>query len=253
MIQSLKQDLGKTGLEVSDHSFPVIEVQSKQHYTLTNILGRFQPQNPNRIILATHWDTRLWAEEDQDSTRHNIPITRANDGTSGVAVLIEMARIIQKNKKDFEHIGIDFILFDGEEFGRPKSDQYCKGSRFFVKNIAAFYPQALPKAVIVIDMVGDRDLSFPPEKSSFTRAPHLTKRVWREAYRLNAPAFKVNTLGPWIIDDHTPFQEMKIPSLLLIDYQYPHWHTHQDTLDRCSPTSLQQVGRVLLSTLLHFK
>ena len=253
VIQSIKQDLSRKGIEVSDHSFPVVESQSKQTYTLTNIIGRFQPQKPQRMILATHWDTRLWAEEDADPKRHNQPITGANDGTSGLAVLLEMARIISKNPADFEHIGIDFIFFDGEEFGRPKSDQYCKGSRFFVKNLAAFYPQAPPLAVIVIDMVGDQDLAFPPERSSFSHAPQLTKRVWKEAYRLNASAFQVNKMGPWIVDDHTPFQEIKIPALLLIDYQYPHWHTHQDTIEKCSPTSLQQVGRVLLSTLLHFK
>jgi Zn-dependent M28 family amino/carboxypeptidase len=253
VIQSLKIDLSQTGFEVSSHQFPVVEAQSKKKYTLTNIIGRFNPQNPQRVILATHWDTRLWAEEDADSTKHDQPITGANDGTSGLAVLLEMARVISKNQADFEHIGIDIIFFDGEEFGRPKSDQYCKGSRFFVKNLAAFYPQAPPQAVIVIDMVGDRDLTFPPERSSFTHAPQLTKRVWKEAYRLKAPAFKVNQMGPWIVDDHTPFQEIKIPALLLIDYQYPHWHTHQDTLDRCSPDSLHQVGQVLLSSLLHFK
>ena len=253
VIKAMQDDLVQAGLDVSIQPFQVQENQSKKTYTLTNLIGRFNPHLPQRIILATHWDTRLWAEEDADPQRHNHPITGANDGTSGLAVLLEMAKTIKQNSKAFEHIGIDFILFDGEEFGRPGSNQYCKGSRFFVKNLAALYPQLSPLAVIVIDMVGDRNLNFPPERSSLTHAPQLTQRVWREAHRLQVDAFKTRKVGPWIIDDHTPFQELKIPALLLIDYDYPHWHTHQDTLEKCSPQSLQKVGHVLLSTLLHFK
>jgi hypothetical protein len=224
------------------------EQGSGETYELTNIIARLHPERPLRVLLGTHWDTRLWAEEDPSPEAQNQPITGANDGTSGLAVLLELSRLAQR--APLEHIGVDVVFFDGEEFGRPKSDAYCKGSRRFAAQLSRWYPNPQRLlAVFVLDMVGDADLSLPPERSSATRARSLTQLVWSVARSHGAEAFVSDKLGPWIIDDHTPFQELNIPSLLLIDYDYPHWHTQRDTLDKCSPQSLEQVGRVMWSTL----
>ena len=243
VIQKMKNQLQQTGVNVQLQALEALEPVSHKKYTLHNIIARLHPQREKRIILGTHWDTRLWAEEDQKEALRNQPITGANDGTSGLAVIFELA--LQLQKDPLKNIGIDLILFDGEEFGRPGSQNYCKGSEYFMKNIQSFYPNKNPIAVFIIDMVGRIGTQFKPERSSFTHARSLTQLVWREASHLQLPTFKTNAMGPWIVDDHTPFQKAKIPSILLIDYQDKHWHTHQDVLQYCSADSLTQVGRVL--------
>ena len=248
IIESLVQAFRSLGWNTDTQTFKVTETVSKVEYQLTNIIARITPNASRRILIGTHWDTRLWAEEDQNITLRNHPIPGANDGTSGLAVILELARVIKSMAQTMPDFGVDLVLFDGEEFGRPGSDAYCQGSKHFVAHLDQYY-QTEPEAVIIIDMVGDRTLTLPPEKSSFQRARGLTQLVWREAARLNATAFTIRRFGPWIVDDHTPFQKKGIPALLLIDYEYPEWHTHQDTPEKCSAESLAQVGTVLLSTI----
>ena len=243
IIQKMTEELRNAGCQVQQQSLAAVEPVSQKKYTLHNIIGRLHPERQKRIILGTHWDTRLWAEEDQDPQRRNQPITGANDGTSGLAVIFELA--LQLQQDPLQNLGIDFVLFDGEEFGRPQSNNYCQGSRYFVKHLQKFYPHKNPQAVFIIDMVGRMNTHFAPERSSFTYARSLTQLMWREADRMQLPAFKAKTMGPWITDDHSPFQKQKIPALLLIDYNDKHWHTHQDTLPYCSADSLTQVGRAL--------
>lgn len=243
VIQSMSQELMNAHCQVSTQSLEVQESVSQKKYTLYNIIGRMHPEREKRIILGSHWDTRLWAEEDSHQDLRNNPINGANDGTSGLAVIFELA--LQLQKDPLQNIGIDFILFDGEEFGRPGSQNYCQGSEYFAKHLEKFYPKKNPMAVFIIDMVGRIGTQFAPEKSSFMRSRSLTQVLWREADRLKLPAFKVKNMGPWIIDDHSPFQKKNIPALLLIDYNDRHWHTHQDTLHYCSADSLTQVGRAL--------
>ena len=254
-IQALVNHLEAAGGAVSLQRFTQREPQSKVDYQLTNVIARFNPEISARVILGSHWDTRLWAEEDADIMKRQMPITGANDGSSGVAVLFEIARQIQALK--LQGLGVDIVLFDGEEFGRPGSQDYCAGSRYFARNLQHYYPKEQPRGVVVIDMVGDRELTFPPEQSSVAKARALTTLIWREGVRLSAPAFIAGLRRPqrggprsrWIVDDHTPFQELGIPAVLIIDLDYAQWHTHQDTLDRVSAASLKQTGDVLLASL----
>lgn len=253
-IQWLANQFKALGAELSLQRLQKLESRSKVTYNLTNIIARFNPQAQKRVILGSHWDTRLWAEEDHQAELKEKPITGANDGSSGIAVLIELARLLPHLKLD--QIGVDFVLFDGEEFGRPGSNDYCAGSRYFAKELKSYYPLEKPLAVIVIDMVGDQDLAFPPEQSSVKYARNLTTLIWREAIRLKLPAFKrglergsVHAKSLWIVDDHSPFQKLGIPSTLIIDLNYPHWHTHQDTMDKISPQSLKQTGLALAASL----
>jgi Zn-dependent M28 family amino/carboxypeptidase len=157
------------------------------------------------------------------------------------------------------NIGVDIVFFDGEEFGRPGSQDYCAGSKYFAAHLSSSYPESPPVAVIILDMVGDADLSFPPERSSAVKARALTSLIWSEGVRLGLPAF-INGLGRelgpkpppisrWIVDDHSPFQALNIPATLIIDLDYPYWHTHQDTLDKVSASSLKQTGDVLVASL----
>lgn len=252
IIKQLREELSATvdqstvSIQSTVDHFTAIDRPTAQSYELANIIVRLHPERTQRVLLGTHWDTRLWAEEDPDPTRRDQPITGANDGTSGLAVLFELSRLAQVTP--LNNLGIDLVLFDGEEFGRPKSDDYCQGSKHFASNLSRWYRQP-PLAVFVLDMVGDRELTLPPERSSLTRARALTQMVYNVAQSLGSTAFTMQHLGPWIVDDHTPFQALGIPALLLIDYDYAAWHTHQDTIDRCSPESLEQVGRVIWETL----
>lgn len=254
IIEWLAQQLKTHGAQIELQSFEQLEVKSGTTYPLTNIIARFNPERSQRVILGSHWDTRLWAEEDHNQDQQHLPITGANDGSSGVAVLLEIAT--QYKQSNLQNIGLDLVLFDGEEFGRPGSNDYCVGSKYFTRQLKSYYPTQKPIAVIVIDMVGDRDLAFPPEQSSVKYARSLTTLIWREAIKLNLEAFKrglergsPHARSQWIIDDHSPFQELGIPSVLIIDLNYPHWHTHQDQLDKVSAKSLAQAGRALQASL----
>jgi glutaminyl-peptide cyclotransferase len=222
--------------------FEVLEHISGQYYTLENQICRIQPQNKNRIILGTHFDTRMWAEESAVSSLQNTPIVGANDGTSGVAVLAALSHLLAIYTLD---VGIDIVLFDGEEFGRPKTGGYCQGSRYMATHIDELYPnKEYPKNVVVLDMVGDKDLQIQWEKTSQRRYPDLHKELWMIGSNIDATIFIDGTYGS-IIDDHSPFSDLGIPSALVIDFDYSYWHTHQDTLDKCSKKSLQIVGDVI--------
>ena len=258
-IKKLTEQFKQAGMmQTQLQQFTQEESKSKQSYHLTNIIARLYPERPIRVILGSHWDTRLWAEEDHDPSRHNHPISGANDGSSGLAVLLEVAQ--QLKSLNLLNIGVDIVFFDGEEFGRPGSNNYCVGSKYFTAHIKEFYPQRLPLSVIIIDMVGDKDLAFPPEASSVRKSLTLTRLIWSEALRLKLPAFMLGLgqgLPPgkfapksrWIVDDHSPFHDLNIPATLIIDLDYPHWHTHQDTMDKVSAQSLKQTGLAILASL----
>ena len=227
-------------------TFRVEEPVSGVTYELKNHICRFQPQLMNRVLLGTHYDTRMWAEESVSKNDKNIPIVGANDGSSGVAVLAALSHIIAITNLN---IGIDIVLFDGEEFGRPEIGGYCQGSRYMASHLDEIYPnQNYPLALVVLDMIGDRDLQIRPESTSLAKHPDLYNQIWDIGRNLDEHVFSKGNYGA-IIDDHSPFLELGIPSVLLIDFDYPYWHTQQDTLDKCSQKSLQIVGDVLWNWL----
>lgn len=234
--------------DVRQQRFTAREPVSGREYELTNLIGRRNPAARPRLLLGSHYDTRLWAEEDPDAARRGEPIQGANDGTSGVAVLLELLRVVSA-KPALRELGIDVVLFDGEEFGRPGSRDYCKGSIHFVRNLRETYPASPPAAAIVIDMVGDRDLRIRRERSS--NAPlsrWLTDEIWRHG-KLAASGVFVDELDGPIIDDQSPFHAVGIPAVLVIDLDYPYWHTQRDSLDKISAQSLAAVGGTLEAAL----
>jgi hypothetical protein len=145
-------------------------------------------------------------------------------------------------------MGVDYVLFDGEEYGRPGNDDYCRGSRFFAQHVSEVYPAELPEAAIVLDMVGDSDLEIKKESISMQGAGWLLRLVWAVAKERGEDAFRPDEIIS-IYDDHGPLLEVGIPAILLIDFDYPYWHTHGDTVDRCSAESLARVGNVVLASV----
>jgi hypothetical protein len=210
---------------------------------LTNVIARFQPELETRVILCAHWDTRPRA--DYDPLRPDDPILGANDGASGVAVLLEFAHQLAAEPAN---IGIDIILFDGEDYGKEGDLQYyLLGSRHYVDNPIG----PLPREVILLDMIGDAELELPIELNSWQSAAYLVDAIWTIGEELGYQQF-VRRFGQAIYDDHIPFIQAGIPAIDIIDFQYPnattnYWHTHQDTPDKCSPESLDAVGNTVLT------
>ena len=200
------------------------------------------------MLVGSHFDTRLWAESDSDPGKRGDPITGANDGTSGIAVLLELLRVVA-GSPELSSLGLDVVFFDGEEFGRPGNHDYCKGSIYLAQHIGELYPSAKPVAAIVLDMVGDRDLEIPREASSNAPGSRwLNDLIFRHGKR-RAPEVFVDRVGLSIFDDQSAFQALSIPAALIIDFDYPYWHTQADTLDKVSARSLDIVGDTLVEVV----
>lgn len=207
---------------------------------MNNILARFGGDSGGKILLAAHWDTRPFADRDPDPANRNTPILGANDGASGVAVLLEIARVLESKPPPIQVI---IVLFDGEDYGRTVSTMFL-GSTHFAKNMDGWEADF----GILLDMVGDRRLELPMEGYSWNAARDLTEAIWRRANELGLPAFQYR-LGPAIMDDHLPLIQAGLPTIDIIDFDYPYWHTAEDTPDKCSAESLDIVGRLVLDII----
>ncbi len=216
---------------------------------LANVFAQFNPSATERILLLAHWDTRPRAEEDADPAKRDLPIIGANDGASGVAVLLQLATMF---KNEPPPIGVDILLTDGEDYGDSRrdgnNDLYFLGAKHFAQQKPHTY---VPRFAILLDMVGDRDLQLPLEQHSMQFAPQVMELVWSTAEEVRATQF-IRVPGEAVQDDHLPLNAAGIPTIDIIDFQYPHWHTHQDTPDKCSAESLGAVGTVL-SALIYTK
>jgi len=256
-LSFIKEELSHSADRVLEQKFRITNHQSPitNHDTLelTNIIASFDLEKGNRILLCAHWDTRPWADQDPNPENHNKPIPGANDGASGVACLLEIARIIHQKKSRF---GVDIVLFDGEDMGysiqnekfKMKNDLplpyggYLLGSTYFAQNLREYRPQY----GILLDMVGDRNLEIYIEGNSNRFAPEWARRIFEKAKGI--PQFHPEVRYT-ITDDHIPLNQAGIPTLVLIDFDYPYWHTLEDTPDKCSPESLQAVGNLLVRVL----
>lgn len=194
------------------------------------------------VIVAAHYDSRMQADRDPAPENRILPVPGANDGASGVAVIVELARALP----EIDGKEIWFVLFDAEDNGDIDGMPWIIGSTAFVRDLGEFASGRLPDAVVVIDMIGDADLNIHPENYS---DPALVQAIWLQAAALGyekefQPINKYSML-----DDHTPFVRAGIPAVLLIDFDYPYWHTVADTPDKTSPESLRAVGETLLAWL----
>ena len=234
---------------VFTQNFTNTEFRDNKTFELSNIIAEFKVNSDKYILLGAHWDTRPWADRDLDISNHSTPIIGANDGASGVAVLMELAKMFDNHPPP---VNITLVLFDGEDMGvEGVNNSWAKGSQYFAKNL----PIQKPDFGIIVDMIGDRNLEIPIERNSYRVAPNLVNELWDLAEKLKLPAFQ-NRLGYDIYDDHIPLWESaNIPTIDLIDFNYPnqrinHWHTLNDVPQNCSSESLEQVGQ-LLSTYIY--
>ena len=218
---------------------------------MTNIIARFNPDNPRRVIVATHYDSIIKAY--RDAKTPNAPMPGANNSASGVAVLLETARVLSE-MPEAPPVGIDMIFFDGEEgplsLGAGDPNFHSIGSPYFVENLAEFYPKAKPEKMVDFDMVCDRDLHLKADQSGLRSAPAEVKKFWEIGMQIAPHAFERRAAPYAIEDDHTAFQNAGIPSFIVIDFEYePFYNTTEDTPDKCSVQSLEAVGRTLLRYL----
>jgi glutaminyl-peptide cyclotransferase len=239
----IRESLLAAGAEVSVHEFRhTPKGAGVGALSFRNIVGRIKPAEPRRVLVGTHYDTRSYAERDEDAARRGEPITGANDGGSGVAVLLEMAALW---KDEPPPVGVDLIFFDGEDFGEGEDwDEYFLGSKAWARE----HPDYRPEWGVVLDMVGDASLRIRKERDSQARAPEVVKRLWGAAERVGSDAFADET-GGRLLDDHTALLDRGVPVALVIDFQYRWFHTTGDTPDKCSAASLGQVGRAVMEAV----
>jgi hypothetical protein len=234
----LSDRLEEFGANVSLQPFEAV-LTSGDTLHLINIIGNYNMKASKRVMLAAHYDTRPFADRDPDPENQDKPILGANDGASGVAVLLEIARLLGSNESP---VGVDIVLFDGEDYGREGSAiDYCLGSAHFARRLRGYKPSA----AIVIDMIGDSDLEIMMEGYSRAASPVLLGELFDIAGELGYEQFSRKKMGA-IIDDHLPLIQAGLNAVDLIDFDYRYWHTLEDTPDKCSPESLEAVGNVLL-------
>jgi hypothetical protein len=254
-LEYLKQTLEKYGADVT------VQNGSGQLYDgksieIKNIIGSFNPEATGRILLCSHWDTRPFADQDKDYSKHRNPIPGANDGASGVGVLLEVARNLRNLP---ENLGIDIIFFDVEDYGVPEfymgnhdADTWCLGSTYWAKNPHKINYKA--DYGILLDMVGASAATFYQEYYSLDYARHIVENVWNTAQKLGFEAYFIAHQGGAIMDDHLPINRfLKIPCIDIIQLDRSsstgfaqYWHTTDDNMNNIDRNTLYAVGTTIL-------
>lgn len=242
------------GAEVRRQEFQMRHPLTGAPVTVVNLIAVFHPKRSDRILLAAHYDTRPFPDQERDPRRRRGVFVGANDGASGVALLCELARHLPTYRGPY---GVDIVLFDAEEFVfGTNRDQYFVGADYFARDYASQIQTVRYRAGILLDMVGDADLQIYQEKYSVQYAPTLVKDLWKIAAELKIREFRARVRHE-VRDDHLPLNRIaRIPTVDLIDFDYPrpgvrrsYWHTQLDTPDKCSADSLETVGRVVWTWL----
>ena len=213
---------------------PEQEAFTYEGVRLVNLVAR-RGQGPV-IIIGAHYDTRRVAERDPIPEKRSEPVPGANDGASGVAVLLELARVLRWDERQY---AVWLYFFDAEDQGNLNGWPWAVGARYAARNLP---PNVDVQAVIIVDMIGDADQQLYWERNS---TPELKQSLWAIAAALGYGDYFLPEEKYTIIDDHVPFLERGIPAIDIIDFDYPYWHTTQDTADKVSPDSLERVGRVV--------
>ncbi len=224
-----------------------------------NIIAQYNPELNNRLLLFAHWDSRPFADHDKDPSKHDTAIDGANDGASGVGILMELGRQIGKAG---HHLGIDIIFFDAEDYGQPdhknlpyKEDTWCLGSQYWGK-----YPHKegyYARYGILLDMVGAKNALFYQEMYSMRFAPELNNRIWNTASDLGYGQYFVFQQGGMITDDHIYVNKYRnIPCVDIIQFDPSsessfgtYWHTHNDDMSNVDKNTLKAVGQTLLEVI----
>ncbi len=236
----------------------VVTAFDDSRLNIQNIIGSFNPGNRSRILLAAHWDTRPFADEDPDPENHYTPIDGANDGASGVAVLLEIARHL--SEKPIE-TGIDIIFFDAEDYGihssygESKPDTWALGSKYWAQNPHISNYSA--RFGILLDMVGAPDATFKHEGYSMYYAPNIVRRVWQTAQHAGYGSYFLNQRAGYVMDDHYNINNYRnIPTINIIHQDdstdhgfFEHWHTINDKAKFIDKNTLKAVGQTVLHVI----
>jgi hypothetical protein len=255
----LAATLRRFGLSVTEQTFTATTYDGKK-LNARNIIGAYNPSASKRILLAAHWDSRPFADEDPDPKNHGKPVLAANDGASGVAVLLELARVLSTDTTQLD-LGVDIIFFDAEDGGNSEkaTDPYsgfCLGSQYWAAN--RHQPGYSAYFGVLLDMVGAKGATFLKEGYSMRYASAIVRRVWNTASGLGYSHIFIDRDGPAITDDHVAVNEIaKIPMIDIIHTQvanptrtfFDHWHTTTDDLSQIDPNVLKAVGQTLIQVL----
>lgn len=216
-----------------------VELQETERlgHPIRNVIAKRGTGSP-WLILGAHYDSRIFADQDPDFEARTEPVPGANDSASGVAVLLELARVLPGD------LGgqIWLVMFDAEDNGDIEGWDWILGSSAFAESLTTY-----PDDVVIVDMIGDADLQIYLEANS---DEELRTEIWKQAAALGHENVFINEEKFSMLDDHTPFLRLGIPAVDLIDFEYPYWHTVADTPDKVSADSLQVVGETLLAWLL---
>jgi len=206
---------------------------------IRNIIARNSDSRP-KTIFGAHYDTRRYSDQEEADSMKKIPVPGANDGASGTALLIELGKILSNSTESYW-----LVFFDGEDQGYIEDWEWSVGAGYFAQHL-----EQNPDQVIIVDMIGDKDLNIFIEKNSDS---DLCQAIWESSSQLKYQKYFIPEEKYAMIDDHLPFLEMGIPACLLIDFDYPYWHTNGDTLDKVSGINISIVGEVLLNWILNFE
>ena len=224
-VQWISDELDRVGWQVE------VQKSEAMGHPVQNIIAKRDPGNP-QIILGAHYDSRMYADQDPNPENTSKPVPGANDGASGVAILLELARTLPTNTPN-----VWLVFIDTEDNGQISGWDWILGSQEFVKN-----NPVKPLAVIILDMIGDKDLNIYKERNSNAA---LTDAIWNVADGLGYAGEFIPKYKYSMIDDHTPFVSAGIPAVDIIDFDYPYWHTTEDTIDKVSAASLEIVGKTM--------
>ena len=226
------------------------QISEKEKVRMLNLELQFAgTEGGAPIIIGSHFDTRPFADREIELEKKNRPILGANDGGSGTAVLLALAHYL------FQHPvarPIHLVFFDGEDYGARDSGLNLLGSTHYAQSLLKTDRRSWPYWVLILDMIGDKDLQIFKETYSLKGSDRFLDQIYSIAEKQKVSSFKPQSKFT-IFDDHYPFYKIGIPATVLIDFDYPYWHTQEDTLDKCSPESMFSVFSVVIETISSFK
>jgi len=249
LLEKLFKELGA---EVRYQRFTARQRSVRKDTEMANLIASWHPERTRRCILCSHYDTRPIADQEDDPRRWRDPFISANDGGSGVALLMEFAHHMKDLPTD---VGVDFVFFDGEEYvWEHEGDEYFFGSKHFGQQYRRNPGRTAYVGAILLDMVGGKDAHFPVERNSWRFQPRLVETIWNIAREQHISSFQSERFSRYEIeDDHLPLNRSGIPAIDIIDFDYKHWHRLSDVPSNCSGESLEQVAQVLAIWLQRVK
>lgn len=239
ILDEMKKSCENVHVQSFTHAWPY----TGKTYTMSNLIGEQNWKDAKvRVLLTAHWDSRPFADQDPNPANRKTPILGANDGASGVAVLLELMRAVKGRLKD---VGVMVLMNDAEDLG-PDMPDMLLGTIYFANHL----PDPKPDYGILLDMIGPKDVVVPMEQNSLEQVPEVMNAFYDAMKAAGLESTFPKKTGDWVEDDHFPLIKAGVPTIDLIDFDYKPWHTIGDTVDKCSAESLEKIGKGLEAWLL---